>query len=120
MNTPSKKILIVDDDVDIAEPLALLFEDEGYTVSIITKGNEIYERIDSFHPDIILLDVLMSGSDGRTICKKLKSQMATKSIPVIMMSAHPAAKADSLDSQADAFIAKPFEIKELVQMVSKF
>lgn len=119
MNMKQHKILIVDDDIDILEPLQILLESEGYTIATTTKGEQTYTRIDSFKPDLILLDVLISGSDGRLICKKLKSTVNTKKIPVIMMSAHPSAKNDSGGSGADAFIAKPFEIEELIRLVRK-
>jgi len=115
-----KKILIVDDDIDILEPLQLLLEAEGYEVSTTTKGEQTYTKVDSFMPDLILLDVLMSGSDGRVICRRLKDTARTKKIPIIMMSAHPSAKSDSSGSGADAFIAKPFEIEDLCKIVKKY
>ena|SRR5260221_4819815 len=115
----SKKILIVDDDKDILEPLAIILESYGYVVQAITKGKLVSTRVTLFHPDIILLDILMSGSDGRTICKKLKSDKNTQNIRIIMMSAHPYADRDSKDAGADDFLAKPFETQELLGMLNK-
>ncbi len=115
----SAKILIVDDDIDILEPLQLLLETEGYEVAITTKGEQVFTKIQTFSPDLIILDVLMSGSDGRIICRRLKDTAETKKIPVIMMSAHPSARSDSTGSGADAFIAKPFEIEDLCNLVKK-
>ncbi len=114
------KILIVDDDFDIIEPLAMLFEQEGYDVAAITKGDQTFEKITSFKPDLLLLDILMSGSDGRTICRTLKSKAETKLLPIIMMSAHPAAKADSSTCGADDFIAKPFDIDDLLTLIRNY
>ena len=114
----TKKILIVDDDIDILEPLELLLESEGYVVDTTTKGDQTFTKVVSFAPDLILLDVLMSGSDGRMICKKLKSEAQTKKIKIVMMSAHPTAKADAKGSDADDFIAKPFEIDDLFKIVA--
>ena len=114
-----KKILIVDDDIDILEPLALLLESNGYTVKTTSKGEQTYAAINIFKPNLILLDILMSGSDGRTICKKLKNDKKTKIIPVIMMSAHPGADRDALQVGANDFIAKPFETDELLEVVEK-
>jgi two-component system alkaline phosphatase synthesis response regulator PhoP len=114
------KILIVDDDIDILEPLQLLLEVEGYDVTTTTKGEQVFAKISSFNPNLILLDVLISGSDGRIICRRLKDAAETKKIPVIMMSAHPSAKNDSTGSGADAFIAKPFEIEDLCNLVKKY
>jgi DNA-binding response OmpR family regulator len=113
-----KKLLIVDDEYDIVEPLSLLLSSEGYVVSSVTKGEQTYEKVRTFQPDLILLDILMSGSDGRTICKNLKKTSSTKKIPVIMMSAHPSAKKDSAGCGADAFIAKPFDTDELMSLVA--
>lgn len=112
-----KKILVVDDDIDILEPLELLLEAEGYRVETTTKGEQTYAKVMSFKPDLILLDVLMSGSDGRMICKQLKNDEVTKNIKIVMMSAHPSAKGDSKGSEADDFIAKPFEIVDLFRSI---
>lgn len=115
----NKKILVVDDDEDILEPLALLLEGHGYTVETIVKGEQTERKVASFKPDLVLLDILMSGSDGRAICKQLKAVKATKKIPVILMSAHPGASKDSIDAGADAFIAKPFETDELLKKITE-
>ena len=114
-----KKILIVDDDLDILEPLSMILEAHEYTVQTTHKGEETYRKIATFKPDLILLDILMSGSDGRTICKQLKANSKTTKIPIIMMSAHPSAKFDSANAGADDFIAKPFEVDELIETIAK-
>ncbi len=114
-----KRILIIDDDHDILEPISLILEAEGYVICTTEKGDEAYKNIDTFKPDLILLDILLSGNDGRTICKILKSQESTKHIPIVLMSAHPSAKLDALQSEANDFIAKPFETSELVEIVKK-
>lgn len=114
-----KKILVVDDDEDILEPLALLLGGEGYTVETIAKGEQTQKKVASFKPDLVLLDILMSGSDGRKICKQLKTVPETKKIPVILMSAHPGASKDSIDAGANDFIAKPFETAALVELLQK-
>lgn len=112
-----KKILIVDDDIDILEPISLLLEGVGYAVVSLSKGEKAYGKIGEVKPDLILLDILMSGSDGRKICRKLKDSTVTHNIPVVMMSAHPSAKRDSEQCGADDFIAKPFEADELIRVV---
>lgn len=117
--TMKKKILVVDDDKDILEPIALILEEEGYRVEMTAKGEETYKKVTSFKPDLILLDILMSGNDGRKICKKLKSDSKTKNIIIVMMSAHPGADKDSIDAGANDFIAKPFEIGELEKVIQR-
>ena len=115
----NKKILVVDDDKDILEALALILQDNGYDVQTVAKGKLVCAKVDSFKPDLLLLDVLMSGSDGREICKKLKHDKKTKDLIVVMMSAHPSAEEDSASINADAFIAKPFETEDLFFLLKK-
>ena len=115
----NKKILVVDDDTDILEPLALILQGKGYDVQTVAKGNLVYAKVASFKPDLLLLDVLMSGSDGREICNRLKHNKKTKDLFVVMMSAHPSAEKDSAINNADAFIAKPFETEDLLFLLKK-
>jgi CheY-like chemotaxis protein len=114
------KILVVDDDEGILEAIALILSDEGHTVSTITHGMETYTKVSTFTPDLILLDILMSGSDGRVICNTLKHDPDTKHIPIIMISAHPAADAISKKAGANDFLAKPFGVRDLLKKVKKF
>ena len=117
----SRRILVVDDDPDILDAIALMLEDEGYTVTISEKG-EYAENLrdgNSGLPDLIILDVLLSGKDGRTICRHLKSREETHHIPIIMISAHPQAEASVREVGADAFVAKPFDIDTLLAMVAR-
>jgi len=112
-------ILVVDDDVDILNALKFLLEDEGYDVQIADKGDyaESLAMGNQVLPDLIVLDVLLSGKDGRLICQKLKSQDETKHIPIVMMSAHPNAEHSVKKVGADAFIAKPFSIDNLLSLI---
>jgi DNA-binding response OmpR family regulator len=71
-------------------------------------------------PDLILLDVLLSGKDGRDIVKYLKQHEETKRIPVIIFSAHPGAEQTALEAGADDFMAKPFEIDDLLARVGQY
>ncbi len=114
-----KRILVVDDDEGILDAISLLLDEMGYEVAITPKGEETYKKIDEFHPDLILLDVLMSGSDGRDICKKLKNEVTTKNIPIIMISAHPSAAKSVFEFGANDFLAKPFETEDLLEKIKK-
>jgi DNA-binding response OmpR family regulator len=116
----TKKILLVDDDEGIVDAVSLMLKEYGYNVCATLKGEETYKKITKCKPDLILLDVLLSGIDGRHICKKLKSNLKTKSIPVVMISAHPSAKLHALKVGADGFLAKPFEIEDLLKMAQKY
>ncbi len=122
MNAGTKKVLVVDDDPDILDALQMTLEDEGYAVTATEKG-EYAESLRNMHgnlPDLIILDVLLSGKDGRIICKKLKGEQETGHIPVIMISAHPNAKQSVKEVGADDFLAKPFDVDELLALVAKY
>lgn len=114
------KILVIDDDKGILDAMFLILDDAGYQVQTSIKQSEIYRKISQFKPDLIFLDILMSGQDGRVICKKLKQEPTFKKIPVIMISAHPNAAKGAKDCGADDFLAKPFEIKDLLSLVKKY
>ena len=112
------KILVVDDDLDILSVMEILLSMKGFEVEVTSKGENTFPKIETFKPDLILLDVLISGFDGRTICKQLKSNIATRHIPVIMFSAHPGAAATIADYGADDFISKPFDVDHLLKKVN--
>lgn len=111
------KILVVDDDMDILTCLQILLTQKGYTVKGIFKWELINETIDIFSPDLIILDISIGGGDGRIICSELKAHASTKHIPVILFSANTNAEKTFTDCNANDFIAKPFEIDELINKV---
>ncbi len=114
-----KRILVVDDDESILEVMQLVLEDEGYNVQTSLNG-ACFLHMNSDLPDLILLDVLLSGEDGREICKRLKSEEKTRHIPVIMHSAHYSASMIAETSGADGFLVKPFHIDELIDVVKRY
>ncbi len=111
------KILIVDDDQDILIVMEALLKMNGYEVAVTAKGDEAIFKAETFCPQLILLDVRLSGTDGREICKSLKSTQTTCNIPVIMVSAHPGGVMDMKQYGADDFIAKPFDVKFLLNRI---
>jgi two-component system alkaline phosphatase synthesis response regulator PhoP len=115
-----KRILVIDDDPDIALVLVSVVEEEGYQVDAI-DGGDYLERIgEGEPPDLILLDMLLSGQDGRQIARRLKRQDATRHIPIVMLSAHPNAEREALDAGADGFLAKPFDIDVLLATIATY
>jgi DNA-binding response OmpR family regulator len=112
------KILVVDDDTDILSVMEMLLSMKGFEVQVTSKGENTLPKTASFKPDLILLDVLISGHDGRVICKQLKSNKETSHIPVIMFSAHPGAAASIAEYGANDFIAKPFDVNNLMKKVN--
>jgi DNA-binding response OmpR family regulator len=116
----AKKVLVVDDDIDILDAVTLLLEADGFDTQKISRGEEIYNAIASYKPDMILLDMLMSGTDGRVLCANLKKNNKTKKIPIVMMSAHPDARRSIKMSGANDFLSKPFEGSDLLEVVQKY
>jgi CheY-like chemotaxis protein len=114
----TQKILVVDDDESILEVVQIVLEGEGYQVQTCLNS-ECFQHFDSDQPDLILLDILLSGEDGRQICKQLKSDEKTAHIPIIMLSAHSDASKVADTSGADDFLEKPFDVDMLIEIVEK-
>lgn len=114
-----KKVFVVDDEKSILEALEYMLLEEGYLVKTASHGSALL-RMDKELPDVILLDMLLSGEDGRDITRKLKREEKTRNIPVIMISAHPNAQKSVRECGADDFLPKPFDIDELLQVVDKY
>ncbi|NEN25625.1 response regulator [Cryomorpha ignava] len=110
-------ILIIDDNEDIVFMLKAMLTLKGYLVDVRTNTDKLEEHLLKKRPNLILMDMLLSGSDGREICKKLKANKAFSDIPIIMISAHPTAKHDCLKAGSDFFLAKPFDMKNLFEKV---
>ena len=119
MQSKKKKLLVVDDEEDILEFLKVILEEEGYIVITTDKDDYLEKLHDDSLPDLILLDLLLSGKDGREIVTYLKMQENTKHIPVIMFSAHPNAQEMTRNAGADDFVAKPFEIDLLLKKIAQ-
>ena len=115
MQVKHSHILIVDDNEDILMMLRAMLKHKGYAVSIKDNPENIESVVKDLSPDLILMDMLLSGADGCEICKRLKTDSRFTSIPIIMISAHPYAKADCLKAGADYFLDKPFEMNEILK-----
>jgi DNA-binding response OmpR family regulator len=112
-----RRILIIDDDPDIRTLMNIVLKKNGFEVHSASKESEVFGSIQSFQPHLILLDVLLSGADGRVICERIKANVATAGIPVIMCSAHPAVLKQEVP--ADDFLSKPFTEEVLMQKIER-
>jgi CheY-like chemotaxis protein len=119
MKSTKPKILVADDDPAIVEATTLILEEFGYHVDSTVNGSTIYKMKKDF-PDLLLLDIWMSGQDGRDICKYLKSNEGTKNIPIIMISASRDIAKSALDAGANDFIPKPFDLATLIEKIEKY
>lgn len=111
------KILVIDDDTDILKILKLILQMNGFEVVVTPNAEEVVTKSIDVRPSLILLDVFLSGSDGRDICNVLKSTKQTRDIPVIIFSAHSSKEEVFSYCSADDFISKPFDISELVNKI---
>ncbi|MBQ7628458.1 MAG: response regulator transcription factor [Clostridiales bacterium] len=112
----ANKVLLVDDDPSIIEVLKLYFEKEGYQVVTCMQGDKAFAVFNTSKPDIIILDLMLPGTDGNDICREIRK---TSDVPIIMLTA----RTDTLDNiiglelGADDYIPKPFEPKEVLARV---
>lgn len=115
-----QKILVLDDDEDILDVISYILMDKGYEVATLSGGEEIFQTIQRFHPDLVLMDVMLGKMDGRVICNQLKHHTATNALPVILISAsHDLAQSLRQEGAPNDFIAKPFDIDYLVKKVQQ-
>ena len=112
-------VLIIDDNEDILSMLQAMLEHKGYKTSILDNTNQLIEIIKNLQPGIVLMDKLLSGSDGCEFCKQIKNDNELAHIPVIMISAHPQASTECLAAGADFFVEKPFEMDHLLQTIAE-
>jgi DNA-binding response OmpR family regulator len=115
------KVLVVDDNIYILELLNYLLTRHGFTVQNLLNGKGTIEQLQTFKADLILLDISLSGCDGREICKQLKSHGSQfKDIPVILFSSMSDLEEKYLECKADDFIQKPFNTVDLVAKIRKY
>lgn len=114
-----KTILIIDDNTAIVDSISLFLDFEGYKVKTLSRGTEFFRLNADEFPDLIILDMWLSGEDGRDVCRLAKANDATKNIPIIMISASRGLEQSTLDAGADAFIAKPFDMNEMLQKIAE-
>ena len=117
-----KKILVVEDEPDIAEALQARLELEEYEVEVAKDGQEGADKARSFKPDLILLDVMLPKVSGIEVCKVLKADEKTKSIPIVILTALPHIEDAEQAFQAGAndFINKPYTNDRLMQKIHKY
>jgi DNA-binding response OmpR family regulator len=111
-------VLVIDDNEDILFMLKAMLQHKGYKVFIKENIVNLEANIREISPGVILMDMLLSGADGREVCRHLKSNPDLSAIPVVMLSAHPQARKECLAAGADYFLEKPFEMEALYEIVS--
>jgi DNA-binding response OmpR family regulator len=111
------KILVVDDDLDILHLVQAILSMNNFDVEAISRWEEINIKMEEFKPNLVLLDVMLGGADGREICKNLHLDKKTENIPVVLFSANPDMGKYIKECMAQDFVAKPFEISGLLNTI---
>lgn len=112
----NKTILILDDDEDIAALMDVLLTQQGYKTVVATSA-AILKDLSAINPDLILLDNRMDDRFGKDHCKQLKTDPATSRFKIVLVSAAADLESVSMESCADGFLAKPFELVSLINLV---
>jgi len=112
-------VVVVDDDVEILNVVSIILELNQYNVVQLSDTYNIIEIVNKERPAAVLLDVQLSGFDGRIVCRQIKEMEENKHIPVILFSANQRYRDGLEEYLCDDFIEKPFDLNELVAIVDK-
>lgn len=115
-----KKIIVCDDDEHFLDLATEILEDQGFEVHCLSDATSIFALVRQLKPALIMLDLWMPGISGEDITHKLKGDVATKDIPIIIVSAHQDTVKIVLKIGADDFILKPFDIDTFIKVVAKY
>ncbi|MFW5790497.1 MAG: response regulator [Bacillota bacterium] len=115
----TKKILAVDDEENIRELLKYNLEKEDYQVVLASRGDQVIDILEAQEIDLIILDLMLPGIDGLSLCKKIKSEKKFKRLPIIMLTARTEEidRVIGLEMGADDYVSKPFSMRELIARV---
>ena len=117
---PAPKLILVEDDLALAELLEYRFESEGYEVRVTGDGDEALIFASEEVPDLVILDWMIEGTSGIEVCRRLRRDKATAHVPIIMLTAREAEddRVRGLDTGADDYVTKPFSPRELLARVA--
>ena len=116
----AKKVLIADDEPNIVTSLEYLMTKSGYEVAIARNGDEALALVESFGPDLVLLDVMMPRRSGYEVCQEMRRREDLRHIKIVMLSAkgRETEVSKGMATGADAYVTKPFSTRELVSRVA--
>ena len=112
-----KKVLILDDDLDILQICTIILQKKGFDVKTLNHSNDVWEQVRNYLPDVILMDNWIPGVGGIEATQSLKSDPELQSIPVIFFSANSNVIQLAKEAKADYYLQKPFDIKEMETIV---
>jgi CheY-like chemotaxis protein len=112
-----KKVMIIDNDLDVLDVMQEVLIYEGFSVTAYQRTDNILSVVEQEKPDVILIDYILEGINGGEICHQMKVNPATSELPVIIISAYPKVILSLGTYGCDKFIAKPFDLEELVSSI---
>ena len=119
MQKHHSKILVLDDDRSNANAIQAVLEEQCFEVTSICSARELMSAIQSFKPDLIIMDILLDMADGRTLCNQIKVAFKTAHIPVVLITAMLESPALKVSNLADAIIFKPFNCSNLDRKITR-
>ncbi len=122
MTHPIRKVLIADDEPNIVTALEFLLHRRGYDVRVATNGDEALAQVESYVPDVVLLDIMMPLKSGYEVCQRMRERPEWRHIKIVMLSAkgREAEVSKGLSLGADLYITKPFSTQELIETIDGF
>jgi CheY-like chemotaxis protein len=114
-----KRILILDNDEGSREVLTALFMSADFDSKAIEYTDDIIKEVNNYAPDVLLLDYILNGINGGELCHQIKTNPATSNLPVVIVSAYPKVINSLGHYGCDCFIAKPFDIDDMLQQVGQ-
>lgn len=111
-------IVLLDDDKDICLMVEAILRFGGYSVQSSSSPDGLFRLLPEATPRLLLMDMLLSGADGRDVCRKLKQDISAAQLKIVMMSAHPDAERSCREAGADDFIAKPFDMDVFLEKIN--
>ena len=109
------KVLILDDAQDLLDAMKIFLEKRDFKVKILATHLQIDHEVENYKPDILLLDIILPGADGREICKKLRENPKNKNLCIMMISASPEVLRAYKSWGADGWIEKPFDLQKIIE-----
>jgi DNA-binding response OmpR family regulator len=122
MADSQRKVLIADDEPNIVTALEFLLKRSGYDVRVVTNGADALTAVESYVPDVVLLDIMMPVKSGYEVCQRMRERPEWRHIKIVMLSAkgREAEVSKGMSLGADLYITKPFSTQELINAINAF
>jgi DNA-binding response OmpR family regulator len=122
MADSQRKVLIADDEPNIVTALEFLLKRSGYDVRVVTNGADALALVESYVPDVVLLDIMMPVKSGYEVCQRMRERPEWRHIKIVMLSAkgREAEVSKGMSLGADLYITKPFSTQELINAINAF